>query len=135
MDGTPTLRMTEFMLSALCHNKIDHGSDSVREGLPAPAELKFELDATTKTNIANAEKHFDELVGAHDLHVRSPPLHTSFSLSNLTVFTGPTLRRLRQERNQATQSLTRRLGSNGQTTRLPQNVQPTRRHLRKRSNT
>ncbi|KAG9035876.1 Carnitine O-acetyltransferase mitochondrial [Tulasnella sp. JGI-2019a] len=69
MDGTPTLRMTEFMLSSLRFNKIDHGSDSVREGLAAPKELKFELNGPVKQYIADAEKHFDELVGAHELEV------------------------------------------------------------------
>ncbi|KAG9046645.1 Carnitine O-acetyltransferase mitochondrial [Tulasnella sp. UAMH 9824] len=69
MDGTPTLRLNEFMLSSLRFNKIDHGPEAVRKNLPSPTELKFELDGTVKNYIAEAEKHFDELVGAHDLHV------------------------------------------------------------------
>ncbi|KAG8956475.1 Carnitine O-acetyltransferase mitochondrial [Tulasnella sp. 419] len=69
MDGTPTLRLNEFILSALSHGKIDHGPETVRSGLAPPKELKFELDATTNKYIAEAEKHFDELVGAHDMEV------------------------------------------------------------------
>lgn len=69
MDGTPTLRLNEFMLSSLRFKKIDHGPETIRESLPAPTELKFELDGTVKNYISEAEKHFDELVGAHDLHV------------------------------------------------------------------
>ncbi|KAG8982888.1 Carnitine O-acetyltransferase mitochondrial, partial [Tulasnella sp. 427] len=69
MDGTPTLRLNEFMLSSLRFKKIDHGPETVRESLPPPAELKFELDGTVKKYISEAEKHFDDLVGAHDLHV------------------------------------------------------------------
>ncbi|KAG8904608.1 Carnitine O-acetyltransferase mitochondrial [Tulasnella sp. 403] len=69
MDGTPTLRLNEFILSSLQHNKINHGSETVRQNLPSPKELTFKLDAATKKNIAEAEKHFDELVGAHDLEV------------------------------------------------------------------
>ncbi len=70
MDGTPTLRMNEFILSALHHGKVDLGSPTVRQELPAPKELAFELDATAKKNISEAEKHFDELVASQDLHVR-----------------------------------------------------------------
>ncbi|KAG8873061.1 Carnitine O-acetyltransferase mitochondrial [Tulasnella sp. 331] len=69
MDGTPTLRMTEFMLSALRFNKVDHGPDIVRENLPPPKELSFELNATVKKYIVDAEKHFDELIGSHDFEV------------------------------------------------------------------
>ncbi|KAG8892414.1 Carnitine O-acetyltransferase mitochondrial, partial [Tulasnella sp. 403] len=41
MDGTPTLRLNEFMLSSLQHNKINHGSETVRQNLPSPKELTF----------------------------------------------------------------------------------------------
>jgi carnitine O-acetyltransferase len=68
MDGTPTLRLNEFMLASLAHNKVDHGSTAVRD-LPQPEELRFELDATSKTYISEAEKHFDELMAKHDLSV------------------------------------------------------------------
>lgn len=59
------------MLASLAANKIDHGSDNVRSELVEPQELKFQLDATSKKYIAEAEQHFDELVGQHDMHVRS----------------------------------------------------------------
>lgn len=92
MDGTPTLRLNEFILSSLRFNKVDHGPETVRGNIPSPAELKFELDGTVKNYIAEAEKHFDDLVGAHDLHVsakyhlarRGPPADNDLCL-------GPTL--------------------------------------------
>lgn len=71
MDGTPTLRMNEFMLSSLHHNKIDHGADKPVRDLPAPTEVTFKLDAATNKYISEAETHFDELVGQHDMHVSS----------------------------------------------------------------
>lgn len=77
MDGTPTLRLNEFILASLAANKVDHGSDSVRPDLGQPTELKFELDATSKKYIAEAEQHFAELVGQHDLHV---------SMTNIILF-------------------------------------------------
>jgi len=69
MDGTPTLRMSEFILSSLSAGKVDHGSPSVRVGLSAPTELTFELDVATKQAIKAAEAHFEELVGQHDMEV------------------------------------------------------------------
>jgi carnitine O-acetyltransferase len=72
MDGTPTLRMNEFMLASLAANKIDLGparAASTGSGLPAPRELAFVLDAASKRNVADAEARFDALVGAHDMAV------------------------------------------------------------------
>jgi len=69
MDGTPTLRLNEFIISALQHNKIDHGSPTPRTDLPAPTELSFEVNHTISKHIVESEQRFDELVGRHDLHV------------------------------------------------------------------
>ncbi|KAI0345883.1 acyltransferase ChoActase/COT/CPT [Trametopsis cervina] len=72
MDGTPTLRMTEFLLGALAQNKIDLGPSrdaSTGSSLPAPTELKFVVDEKSKANIAQAEASFDTLVGKHDMEV------------------------------------------------------------------
>ncbi|KZT34375.1 acyltransferase ChoActase/COT/CPT [Sistotremastrum suecicum HHB10207 ss-3] len=67
MDGTPTLRLNEFMLHSLAQNKVSHGTSS--RTLPAPVELKFTLDPSSQKFISEAEKHFDTLIGAHDLYV------------------------------------------------------------------
>lgn len=72
MDGTPTLRMNEFMLASLAANKIDLGparDETTGSTLPSPTELKFELDDKTREAIKGAEQRFEELVGKHDLHV------------------------------------------------------------------
>lgn len=69
MDGTPTLRLTEAMLAAIKHNKINHGPEQIRPDLPAPKEIAFTLNDTVKTYISEAEVHFNELVGAHDMQV------------------------------------------------------------------
>ncbi|KAF8192191.1 hypothetical protein BJ912DRAFT_1021947 [Pholiota molesta] len=61
MDGTPTLRMNEFMLASLAAHKTPLGSPTPAAALPAPTELTFTLP--------RAEKRFDDLVGAHDLHL------------------------------------------------------------------
>lgn len=72
MDGTPTLRLNEFMLASLAANKVDLGparTDSTGANLAAPTELKFELDARCGEYIGAACEHFDALVGQHEMHV------------------------------------------------------------------
>ncbi|CAE6483809.1 unnamed protein product [Rhizoctonia solani] len=69
MDGTTTLRMNEFVLASLAKGKIDHGSATVSSNRPAPKEITFELDSTSKSQIQTATKNFNTLVGQHDLHV------------------------------------------------------------------
>ncbi|KAJ6462051.1 acyltransferase ChoActase/COT/CPT [Mycena vitilis] len=68
MDGTPTLRMNEFVLATLALGKADLGTPT-GEALPAPTELPFALNATTRDLITGAAARFDALVGAHELHV------------------------------------------------------------------
>lgn len=72
MDGTPTLRLNEFILASLAHNKVDLGaprSNSTGANLPQPVELKFELDATCEKYINEACQHFHELVDQHEMQV------------------------------------------------------------------
>jgi hypothetical protein len=69
MDGTPTLRMNEFILAALAAGKIDLGSPIPSKSLPTPKEITFGLAPVNQTDIIASEAAFDKLVGAHDLHV------------------------------------------------------------------
>ncbi|KAF5374161.1 hypothetical protein D9615_008834 [Tricholomella constricta] len=69
MDGTPTLRMNEFMLASLARGKADLGAPVADTALPAPTELVFATDDKVRTLVKEAEQRFDELVGKHDLHV------------------------------------------------------------------
>ncbi|EKM51907.1 uncharacterized protein PHACADRAFT_262313 [Phanerochaete carnosa HHB-10118-sp] len=72
MDGTPTLRMTEFVIGALAQGKLDLGaprSADTGSTLEPPRELTFVLDTVSREAIARAEEHFDTLVGAHDMEV------------------------------------------------------------------
>jgi len=72
MDGTPTLRMNEFMLASLAANKIDLGparTASTGANLADPTELQFELDGRCREYIDNACKHFDTLVGKEEMEV------------------------------------------------------------------
>ena len=75
MDGTPTLRLNEFVLASLAARKVDLGPPRTPEtgkGLPIPAELKFVVNETVSKHVKNAEIAFDDLVGKHDMHVWAP---------------------------------------------------------------
>ncbi|EJD50699.1 acyltransferase ChoActase/COT/CPT [Auricularia subglabra TFB-10046 SS5] len=69
MDGTPTLRMNEFILGSIAKGKLDHGSAEVSSALLPPVELKFDETPAVKELVAASETRFDELIGKHDLHV------------------------------------------------------------------
>ncbi|KAG7088269.1 hypothetical protein E1B28_012283 [Marasmius oreades] len=72
MDGTPTLRMNEFVLAAIALNKVRLGSPRTSEtekDVAEPVELKFEVDEGVGQLVKEAETRFDQLVGRHELHV------------------------------------------------------------------
>lgn len=86
MDGTPTLRLNEFILGSLAAKKAHLGaprSDETGKGLSEPTELKFVVDDKVKGHVQRAEQAFDELVGQHDMHVRYSP---SYLIHNTDVF-------------------------------------------------
>ncbi|KZT60593.1 CoA-dependent acyltransferase, partial [Calocera cornea HHB12733] len=93
MDGTPTLRLNEFVLAARAAGRFDDGtstsdgtrastSTSTSDGTspaagtaapagpePEPEELIFELNDEVRGMIAQSEKMFDEVMQKHDMHV------------------------------------------------------------------
>ena len=71
MDGTPTLRMNEFVLASLAFNKVDLGPSIISDpsSLPPITELIFDIDAKVVSHIQQSAERFDKLVDAHDLHV------------------------------------------------------------------
>jgi carnitine O-acetyltransferase len=70
MDGTPTLRMNEFVLASIASGKADFNSTKTSAlKLPQVEELVFELDDKVRKAIKDAEARFDELVGKHELKV------------------------------------------------------------------
>lgn len=66
MDGTPTLRMNDFVLASLEQNKIDLGSSN-RSDLSKPTPITFSLDKTLETKIGESIKEFDSLKEKHDI--------------------------------------------------------------------
>jgi carnitine O-acetyltransferase len=75
MDGTPTLRLNEFVLASLAAKKVDLGPPRTPEtgkGLPPPRELSFVVNEAVSKHVKDAEIAFDALVGQHDMHVCAP---------------------------------------------------------------
>jgi len=66
MDGTPTLRMNDFVLASLESNKIELGT-SKRSDLSAPKPITFSLDKVLESKIAESIKDFDSLKEKHDI--------------------------------------------------------------------
>ncbi|KAH9042175.1 acyltransferase ChoActase/COT/CPT [Lactarius pseudohatsudake] len=69
MDGTPTLRLNEFILGSLAANEIELGSPSPSSMLTPPAEIVLAANDAVLADVKEAEKNFDKLVGSHDLQV------------------------------------------------------------------
>jgi carnitine O-acetyltransferase len=70
MDGTPTLRLNDFCISALAAGKIDLGSESAdAASLAEPKEISFKLNKDVESHILSAMRSFDTLKSKHDLAV------------------------------------------------------------------
>jgi carnitine O-acetyltransferase len=69
MDGTPTLRMNEFMLGSLAAKKIDFGPPLPSTSLAPPKEIVLAANDAVLANVQEAVRNFDKLVAAHDLRV------------------------------------------------------------------
>lgn len=69
MDGTPTLRLNDFVLQAIAANKIDMGSDKARSDLSTPKPITFELDSKSQSNVRDSLSAFETLKSKHDLSI------------------------------------------------------------------
>ncbi|KAK0556902.1 Carnitine O-acetyltransferase mitochondrial [Tilletia horrida] len=70
IDGTPTLRLNDFVLNALAANKIDlGGAGKAGSELPAPEPIPFAVDATVEGAIKQSIAAFDALKAQHDLSI------------------------------------------------------------------
>lgn len=68
MDGTPTLRLNDFCISAIEAGKIDLGT-STRSDLPAPKSIDFTLNKEVESSILSSIRDFDALKSKHELAV------------------------------------------------------------------
>ena len=72
LDGTPTLRLNEFMLGSIDKGAIPlelpEGEKST-EPMLAPEEIVFELDKHLQDVVAKSKKGFEEEIALQDLKV------------------------------------------------------------------
>lgn len=68
LDGTPTLRLNEFIIASLEKGKVDLVGESGKKGA-APVELKWVLDDKAKASVEAAAKAHWEIMGRHNLEV------------------------------------------------------------------
>lgn len=76
LDGTPTLRLNEFILASTDSKKIPlelDSSETSRRSTTEPEELKFELDDKIKQIVAQSKREFEEEMEKQDLKVCSLP--------------------------------------------------------------
>ena len=74
MDGTPTLRLNDFVCDAVANNRLPLDWATVRSGLADPAALRFDVGSGSGGSdvlgmIDAAQRHFSDVIGAHDLRV------------------------------------------------------------------
>ena len=73
LDGTPTLRLNEFMLAGIEKGQIPlelpAGEKSGAE-MPAPQEVVFEMDEKLKSAVAKSYQGFGQEMAQQDLKVR-----------------------------------------------------------------
>lgn len=69
MDGMVTARLNNYICDNLTKNKVNHGTLSLRPGIPQPTQIQFHLNAAVKNHVAVAEKNFDAAIANHELTV------------------------------------------------------------------
>lgn len=69
MDGTPTLRLNDYVCDLIASDKVTVDASSVRSNLPEPEAIKFTISTEVHEKIDQAQTHFRELMAKHDLKV------------------------------------------------------------------
>jgi carnitine O-acetyltransferase len=72
LDGTPTLRLNEFMLASVDKGQIPMElpeGEKATSKMPQPEEIVFELDAKLKKQVAESSAGFAKEMGLQDLKV------------------------------------------------------------------
>ena len=143
LDGTPTLRLNEFMLGGIQAGKIPlelPEGEKARTPMSKPEEIVFELDKHLEDVIAKSKKGFGEEMALQDLEVSQRSLRNTAGHSQLPrvevidCLLDGAFPRVREECYQDIQGITGCVGSNDQTARFLSPQITTRCHLRILSN-
>ncbi|KAK5121570.1 hypothetical protein LTR85_004742 [Meristemomyces frigidus] len=71
MDGTPTHRLNDTILSWIFGEKLDFDAPGVRSSIPDPQPIKFQLTEENLADIATATQHHIALMAQHELRVEA----------------------------------------------------------------
>lgn len=89
LDGTPTLRMNEFILASIEAGKIPLEPEGGASGKPSsPQEIVFELDAELKRTIAKSNEGFGQEMAQQDLRVGTGITLLDELITQMVHFTG-----------------------------------------------
>lgn len=72
LDGTPTLRLNEFMLASVAQGKIPlelPSNEKSSSSMPKPEELVFELDRKASDAVEKSRKGFEQEMALQQLKV------------------------------------------------------------------
>jgi hypothetical protein len=72
LDGTPTLRLNEFMLASVDAGKIPlelPSNEKAQSPMPKPTELVFELDRKAMEAVEKSKKGFEQEMALQQLKV------------------------------------------------------------------
>lgn len=75
LDGTPTLRLNEFMLASVDAGKIPlelPSNEKAQSPMPKPTELVFELDRKATDAVKQSQKGFEQEMALQQLKVSQP---------------------------------------------------------------
>lgn len=71
MDGTPTHRLNDTVLSWIFSEKLDFDAPGLRSDIPDPQPIRFQLSAENHADIAAATQHHVALLSQHELRVEA----------------------------------------------------------------
>ncbi|KAF2034239.1 acyltransferase ChoActase/COT/CPT [Setomelanomma holmii] len=71
MDGTPTHRLNDYANQQIFTNALPFDDPNIRSDLPNPKPLRFALDSSLQKDISDAQNHFSQQIGAHELRVQA----------------------------------------------------------------
>ncbi|KAK5734262.1 Carnitine O-acetyltransferase mitochondrial [Elasticomyces elasticus] len=71
MDGTPTHRLNDTIMSWIFSDKLDFEKEGVRSDIPDPQPMKFQLGGENYADIAMATTHHVGLMSQHELRVEA----------------------------------------------------------------
>jgi carnitine O-acetyltransferase len=69
MDGTPTLRLNDYICDSIFNEKLTFDTESIRSNLPEPVRVKFTVTKEVQETIDTAVVNFRETIQQQDLRV------------------------------------------------------------------